>query len=364
MKFRIRYAERLVGLFMLVAFAAFVAILALAGANQRWFARDYHFMTTLGSAAAAAPGTDILMRGFKMGKIEKVALDGDGRVSTRFVLFAEYRQLMRVDSVIEIVTSPIGLGTQILFHPGKGEGLLADGAFVPEAGSVEGQKLIDEGLVDIPKKDDTITRLLAGVNPLIEGAGKTVANLNKTVVEINKALTGEGSSPVARIVTGAAASAEGIDRLVGTATATIGDMDGEVKGLVSRLDDLALNLNHVTANLAKLSDGMSDPKGLVPKLLDPKGSIKSLLDDDNRLFDSLEASVGDIEKTLSGLSKLSNSLNAEVPGIAATILEIRSAVKDAQDVMASLKTNPLLRGGVPTRTEQPAVYQSLREGLE
>lgn len=364
MKFRIKYADRLVGLFLIVALGVLMVILGLAGANQRWFVRDYHFYSILDSAAAAAPGTDIFMRGFKMGKIEKVSLDSDNKVHARFVLFDDYRRLMRTDSVIEIVTSPIGLGTQILFHPGKNDRLLTEGAFVPEAGSAEGQALIEAGKVDIPKKDDTITRLLAGVNPLIENAGKTVANLNKTVVEINKALTGEGSSPVARIVSGAAGTVEGIDRVVGQANTTIANVDGEVKGLVTKLDDLASNLSHVSSNLASLSDGLSDPKGLVPKLLDPKGSIKTLLDDNNRLYDNLAASVSNVEQAVSGLSKLTNSLNAEVPGIAATILDIRGTVKDVQDVLTSLKNNPLLKGGVPTRTEQPAVFQSLREGLQ
>jgi len=364
MKFRVRYADRIVGLFMLVAFAALVAIVAIAGANQRWFVKDYRFVSYLDSASGAQPGAEILTRGFKMGEVEKVALDANGRVRVQFVLYNEYRQLMREDSVIEIVTSPIGLGTQVLFDPGKSEELLKDGAFVPNAGSAVGQALIEEGKVELQKKDDTITRLLAGVNPLIDNVGRTVANLNKTVIEINKAITGEGSTPIARIVTGAAGTVEGVDEFVGKASTTITDVDGEVKGLVSRLDDLTSNLSHVSSNLATLSDGMSDPKGLVTKLLDPKGSIKTLLDDNNRLFDRIDASVADIENAVNGLSKLTNSLNAEVPTIAATVVDLRSTMADAQDVLASLKANPLLRGGVPKRTEEPAIFQSLREGLE
>ena len=42
---------------------------------------------------------------------------------------------------------------------------MTPGSFVPLADSDQGKELIDQGLVDIPTKDDTITRLLAGVNP-------------------------------------------------------------------------------------------------------------------------------------------------------------------------------------------------------
>ena len=36
----------------------------LTGPNRRWFAKDYRFVTSFQSAAGAAPGTSILMKGF------------------------------------------------------------------------------------------------------------------------------------------------------------------------------------------------------------------------------------------------------------------------------------------------------------
>jgi phospholipid/cholesterol/gamma-HCH transport system substrate-binding protein len=363
MKFRIRYADRLVGLFVILALFALVGALVMAGASQRWFARDYRFSTILSSAAAATPGTGIFMRGFQVGKIDRVSLDAGNRVVARFVVYDTYISQVRKNSLIEIVSSPIGLGTQILFHPGKSSEPMAEGSVIPEASSPEGQALIDAELVDLPKKDDTITRLLAGVNPLIENVGKTVVSLNRTLTEVNKALAGEGSTPVARIVGDAAGAVAGVNSFVGHADATVGNIGDEVSGLVGRMDQLADNLTTISANLSKMSAGLSDPTGLVPKLLDPKGSLKTLLDDDNKLYDGLSRSVADIERAVNGLAGVTNSINAEVPGISATILDIKATVKQAQDVLEGLKNNALIRGGVPQRSTQPAVFQSLREGL-
>ena len=363
MKFRIRHADRIVGLFMVLAGFALLGSIAMAGASQRWFAKDPRFRTVLASAAGAAPGTAIFMRGFQVGKIEDLRLDEGNNVIARFSIYGTYRSQVRVDSLIEIVTSPIGLGTQILFHPGKGTELLAEGGLVPEALSKEGKDIIEGDRADIPKKDNTITRLLSGVNPLIDDINRTVESLNRTLTEVNKALTGEGSTPVARIVEEAAGAVKGVNSFVGNADRTIVDLDSRIGTVLTQVDSLAANLSTVSSNLAKLSEGLSDPTGLVPRLLAPEGSIKTLLNDNNALYDGLNRSIAEVQSAVKGLSDVANSLAAEVPGISATILQIDVAVRQAQDVLEGLRNNPLLRGGIPTRTEQPAVFQSLREGL-
>jgi phospholipid/cholesterol/gamma-HCH transport system substrate-binding protein len=381
MKFRIRHADRIVGLFVVLAGFALLGTIAMAGASQRWFAVDYRYVTMLGSAAAASPGTGIFMRGFQVGKIEKVALENETQVRATFVIYDSYHALVRANSIIEIVTSPIGLGTQILFHPGKGDGLLPELSILPEASSPEGQALIEAELVDMPKKDDTITRLLAGVNPLIENINKTVVSLNKTLGEVNKALAGEGSGPVARMLDQAAGAVTGVNGLVGnankaivdinanvsgisgTANKAIGGISDNVSGLIARVDNLASDLNRITANLATMSESLKDPTGLVPKLLAPQGSIKTLLDDDNKLFDQISRSLADVERAISGISRLSSSLAAEMPGISSTILEVKNTLKESQDVIQGLKNNALIKGGIPQRAAEPAVFQSLREGL-
>lgn len=363
MKFRIKHADRIVGLFVLLAVFAILGAIMTAGASQRWFARDYHFVSILSSAAAATPGTGIFMRGFQVGKIVNVRLDAGNQVVARLAIYDTYRAQVRQSSLIEMVSSPIGLGTQILFHPGKGSELIEEDSMIPEASTAEGQAIIEANLVDMPKKDDTISRLLAGMNPLIENAGKTVVSLNRTLTEVNKALEGEGSTPIAGIVGDAAGAVKGINSLVGNANKAIKDINAEVTGLVGRVDQLAANITAVSANLATLSEGLSDPKGLVPKLLDPKGSIKSLLDDNNALYDGLNRSVSDISKAVSGLAGVTNSLKAEMPGISSTIMELQTTLKQAQDVIEGIKNNPLIKDGVPKRADQPSVFQSLREGL-
>jgi phospholipid/cholesterol/gamma-HCH transport system substrate-binding protein len=229
-----------------------------------------------------------------------------------------------------MVTSPIGLGTQLLFHPGKGDKLAEPGSFIPLADSEEGKDLVERGLVDIPVKDDTITRLLAGVNPLIENANKTVVTVNRTLTEINRALAGESSGPLGSIV-------------------------NDASGAVA-------NIQRISKNLEATTDAIRDPTGLVPRLLDAKGSIKTILDDKNELYNSINGSLVEMQKTLKNLQDITGSLSDEMPSIAVTLDESRTAIKQAQDVLIGLKNNPLLKGGIPDRVERQPQSQSMREG--
>jgi phospholipid/cholesterol/gamma-HCH transport system substrate-binding protein len=329
MRFRIKHADQIVGLFVLLAALFLAAGIIFLGANQRWFSKDIRFSTRFSSAAGASPGTAIMMRGFQVGKVTKVRLNDANEVDADFVIYDSYYPKVKLNSLLELVTSPIGLGTQLLFHPGKGDSVAPPGSFIPLADSDEGKDLIDQGLVDIPPKDDTVTRLVASIDPLIENANKTIVTINRTLTEMNRAIAGQSSGPLGSIVTNASDT-------------------------VAHLDAIAKNLEATTA-------AIRDPTGLVPKLLDAKGSLKTILDDKNALYDSINGSIAELQRTLKNVQDISASLNGQMPAIALTIDEGRTAIKQAQDVLTGLKNNPLLRGGIPEKVEREPLSQSMRE---
>jgi phospholipid/cholesterol/gamma-HCH transport system substrate-binding protein len=348
MKFRIKHADKIVGFFVVFAALALAAGIVFLGANQRWFSKDIRFATRFSSASGAQAGTAIMMRGFQVGKVIKVELNDRNEVDAAFVIYDTYYPKAKEHSILELATSPIGLGTQLLFHPGKGEALLEPGSFVPLADSPEGIDLIDQGLVDIPVKDDTVTRLLAGLNPLIENANKTVVTINRTLTEINRALAGQSSGPLGDIVNEASSAATRADAMVA-------DVSRQADELLGQANAIARNLEGATAALR-------DPTGLVPRLLDAKGSVKTLLDDDNALYDRISSSVGELQDTLANIQSITTELSRQMPSISLTIDEGRAAIKQAQDVLTGLRNNPLLKGGIPESPQRQPLSQSLREG--
>ncbi|HOX92628.1 MAG TPA: MlaD family protein, partial [Spirochaetales bacterium] len=168
MKFKIKYMDQIVGLFIIIALALFAVIVILVGMNQRWFAKDYRFHTVFSSAAGVAPGTAITMKGFTVGKIDKISLNENNMVDAQFHIYDTYYPLVVANSVLELTVSPIGLGSSLLFHPGKppvdpltmqvltdpetGLALagvpLAEGSFIPSTASAEGQAILEQELAD------------------------------------------------------------------------------------------------------------------------------------------------------------------------------------------------------------------------
>ena len=94
MKFKIKYADQIVGLFIIVALAMLAVIVILVGVNQRWFAKDYSFWTVFSSANGVSPGTAIVMNGFTVGKIDKISLNDDNKVDVYFHIYDTYYNLV------------------------------------------------------------------------------------------------------------------------------------------------------------------------------------------------------------------------------------------------------------------------------
>lgn len=353
MKLRIRYADQVVGAFVLVAFAMLSFILVAVGSKQRWFARDYRYESRFTSSAGIVAGAPILLAGFQIGRINALSLNDKNEVEVQFVIYDTFVDKVRENSILEVVMSPVGLGTQLLFQPGKSEKVLPERSFIPSYDTPQGRLLVEKGLVVRPPKDDTITQLLANVNPIME-------NVDKLLVQLNGALEGSGTGPLAATVQDAAETVQGINALVADLNKSMDAVRPRVDGIVTDVASMTGSVSTITANIAQGSDAFKDPTGLIPKLLDPKGSLKTLLDDNGVLFNRVDNSLASIEGALSNLQGATSTLAEQMPQIAATIEETRKAIVSAQDVMEGLKNNPLLRGGIPERVGPQAAPTSLR----
>lgn len=311
MKFKIRHADQIVGILAITAILALVFTIFLLGSRQRWFARDYQYVTTFESASGFSAGMPVLYKGFTIGKINQISLNDTDMVEISFVIFDIYNNRVREGSVVELLINPLGLGNQFLFHPGTGETILAEGSHIPRSNSPEGLSYIAMGKVIIPRRDDTISNIIAQVNPFL-------VQLNETLSIVNGAIGGSGSGPLADTMTNATAISNELAASMG-----------------SILDDIS----SITANLEKLSEALSDPRGLVPTLVDPDG----------RLFESIEKSLQSVEGTLNNLEDSSEILKFQFPQLARLIEDIRIAIVQGQDVLEGLRNNPLIRGGIPER---------------
>lgn len=290
MKFKIRYADQIVGVLIIIALLSLIFVVFMLGRTQRWFSRTYSYKTYMTSALGLTRNMAVTCRGYPIGNVKTFHLTDDNMVEVTFALHDQFYDRAREGSLVEMQVSPIGMGSQFIFYPGLG-GELEEGSVVPMHDSPEGKAYIAQGLAYIPPHDDSIAVILSMVNAVLGDIQTTLGGLNVTPNE--KAATALGQSLV--------------------------------------------NVQELTANLAA---DMANPNG-----------IRKILNGDGDSINALEASLVSLAGTLDHIEKATYYLPREMPQILNLLSEARTAVKAAEDVLISLRNNPLLRNGIPEHAQ-------------
>lgn len=330
MKFKIRFADQIVGFFIVLSLVSLVFVIVMLGRSQRWFAKDASFSTILPSAGGLGKNMAVQYRGFTIGNVKTFHLTENDEVEVIFTIHEEYSDRAKQGSVVEMMISPVGLGNQFLFHAGRGE-VLEEGAFIPVAGSAQAQELIRQGLAVELKHDDSISVLMNKASTLLD-------NINRTLAQVNEALgpgtdateIGKMTGSIQRTLSGVEELPQSLDRTIITANRTI-------DGIRAEIEPLLANVNAIVANLNA-----------------PDGLLSSVLDTDKEVYTGLVQSLGSVQAILGNLERATAFIPAQLPQLAGIIADVRVTMKSVEDVLVALTNNPLLKQGVPERIEDQA----------
>jgi phospholipid/cholesterol/gamma-HCH transport system substrate-binding protein len=337
MRFRIRFASQIVGVFLLVAIGLFVFILISMGANQRWFARNFYYYSTFSSARGLSVGMPIEFKGFQIGKITDIELTEDNEVRTTFYIEDRYIDKVHENSILQLVTNPLGLGGGLLFHQGREETEpIPEFSYIPSWNTKEARFLVEQNRVIVPRNQDPVNDILTQLQPILENVNRVLVSLDTAMVQIAGTLSGESQGPMADILR-------------------------EADEAIAQLDTVIANVDTITANLAVASEEMRDPTGLATRLIDPQGSIETFLDDDNEIYDRIDEILEGLNESVAQLEELSRFANDSTPQLAGLLEEGRRTLDTGQDVLEGLANNPLLRGGITRELEQPDTFDSYRD---
>jgi phospholipid/cholesterol/gamma-HCH transport system substrate-binding protein len=322
MKFKIRFADQIVGFFIIIALVVLVFVIFMLGSKQRWFATDYFFKTYLDSASGLGDNMVVQYKGFPIGNVKSFVLTDDDKVEVSFSIYDKYVSRVKQGSLVELRVSPIGLGNQFIFYAGLGEDLLEEGAMVPVVNSPQAENLIKMGLARVPARDDNIAQLLAQVDgimtkfnaELLPELNVVLHDLDDVLVEVKEAFSGTEKTSLGR---------------------TMGGLDDLVN---NNLEPILEDIKNISGDLETLAAQLVDPDGLVFTVLDTEGAV----------YTNLESSLRSISGALGNLEKTTAVLPAQVPGM---ISELRDVLKSAEDVLTALLNNPLLKKGVPPPVE-------------
>jgi phospholipid/cholesterol/gamma-HCH transport system substrate-binding protein len=402
MKLRYRLANQVVGVFVILAMALTVALLVLMGANQRWFRQNYEYFARLDSAKDVSVGMSISFRGFTIGRVTDISLTDENEVNVDFTIQEEYIDKVTADSIIQIVSNPLG-GGEIIFHQGREvTPPLPEGTQIPIYDSKQGLRLREENRVIVLRDADqigqilgTVERTLLSIEPTINEVNVIVASVAGLVDEMTGILSGQNTDgPITDILVSVDETVMALQRtvdrantavsevvslvnqtvgdVVTLANTTMGDLTTSATGFIdstsTQVDSLLDNVGVIAGNVEQTTAALADPTGLIPRLLDPSGSIATLLDDDDELYNeilgiigSVQASINDLNSSLQQVAEFTSYLNTTQPQITSLLEEGRQTLTTSQDVLEGLRNNPLLRGGIPEAQEQPSTFQSVRD---
>ncbi|MDR3146460.1 MAG: MlaD family protein [Treponema sp.] len=319
MRFRIRFVDQIVGVFIVIALLLVIFVIFMLGSHQRWFARDYLFKAYFDSALGLNPNMVVQYKGFTIGNIKALALTEEDTVEVTIAIFDSYVDRVREGSLVELVVSPIGLGNQFRFYAGLGRPL-EEGETLPAVNSPEGKALSVRGLTNVPRHEDSINLILSRANTLLD-------SVNTLAFRIQAAMEGERDTSLGRIV-------GNTEEMAGSVSTLADELRVSLEGILA-------DVRPIIGNLETLSDTLADPEGLIPTVLDTRGEV----------YTNLESSLKSITAILRNLEKTADFVPTQLPGIAGTLEELREAVASAQDVLSALLNNPLLRKGVPERVQ-------------
>jgi phospholipid/cholesterol/gamma-HCH transport system substrate-binding protein len=340
-KFTIRYADKVVGALVILAVAAVAFVVFMLGSSQRWFSRDYNFITYFDSASGLSKNMPLQYKGFTLGRLKSFDLTQDDRVEVKLVIFDTYISRVNEGSMVDLEVSPIGLGNHFLFYPGLGLEPLAEGELIPSVTSFEGQALLADGLGYIPKHDDSISLILSRVSVLLE-------TVNNVAVELEGAFAGSEATSLGRTIGSVEKTVAGVQQMTSDIPA---DITRTVDTLTATMDTILEDLRPILANLQTLSADISDPDGTVAAILNAEGPV----------YTNLISSLNSVSGTLRNLERTTDFIPAQLPQVAAMIIELRTVLESVDKVLVSLTNNPLLKNGVPPRVETQPTGTSLRD---
>ncbi|MCL2706424.1 MAG: MlaD family protein [Spirochaetaceae bacterium] len=322
MKFKIKYADKIVGIFIIIGFLSISVFLIFIGINQRWFSKNYYYNTKFLTADGLKVGMPIKYKGFQIGIIDKVRLGKENDVEVDFYLYGEYIDIIVPNTIIQKITSPIGLGSDIIIHPGPSSAEhIPENSYIPSFNMPEAKALIEAGLVDISGGDNIIDQL----TPVI-------SNLTLLLESLDKTLKGEADISAGLIVK---------------------NFEGITTEIADNIKNIFKDVENIIKNISTLSNDIADPNN----------SIAAITKDDSEIYRQIDEILINLNNTIAELNDFINYLNNSTPQITGVLEESRGALKEGTAVMEGLKNNPLLKKGITQQKEQEGTQFSIREEI-
>lgn len=264
---RFRHLEAKIGLFVLLALIGCLAVVAFIAAENDLFTPQYRLRFTVDKGTGFAKGMPVKLSGFRIGRIESIALNQEAKVDVVIQIDAQYQKWIREDSLARLDKEGI-VGDSIIEisagSPAKPE--LRDGDVI----AYEKTKTIEENVADIAEKFKPVLLevrdIISYVNDPQGDIKQSLANIEKLTHDLQQT-RGKADRLIDGTTNDIHAAAGNINALVAHADrsfssldtslvkldSVIGNVDRQLPQLLAKLDATLANAERISADLRQAS---------------------------------------------------------------------------------------------------------------
>lgn len=172
---RFRHLERKIGLFILIALAGIILVVALVGVQRGIFTKNYLLHFTVDRGTGFSKGMPVKLSGFRIGRITDLALNEQAMVAITIEVDHKYKKWIRSDSTVKLVK----------------EGLVGDSIVEVAVGSLDKPEIKDgESITYIKTKglDAMADEIAEKVKPVLNEVRDIIAYINDPNSDLKKTL--------------------------------------------------------------------------------------------------------------------------------------------------------------------------------
>lgn len=302
--------------FIFVILLVILGIIGFTVWKQEWFRPVKKYYVIADTSEGLQKGMSVRLSGFRIGKAEKIVLEGPGKVRVDIRVFTEYAHYIRQEALTKV----------------RGENLIGDRFIEVKLEDQAGisPELPEGSRIDFERSksiEDVVAVLEAKFTPIVDGLGelavtlpKTAKRLDETVEQATGLLT-DLRSEEGDLMSGLATFSEAINEINELAVTLRSDDGGIMEGIAS-FNSAADTLN------TKLGPLVDDLKAGAETLKGAAGEAEALFANTNAMIDDIDDAV---DKSM-----------PEVPGM---VKKGSDAVEKADDVIDSVRNMwPIRRG--------------------
>ncbi|MCP5054892.1 MAG: MCE family protein [bacterium] len=325
MNFKFKHAEKIVGIFVLVALIILVSTVIVIAISHKMFVTTHPYYTKLSEATGLSSSTPLNFKGYNIGRVKSFKLDRENNIDVELAIYSEYKEKILKGCAIYRQSNPItGETSLVLLLPrfsdvsstarrrGFGDFPQPEGSYIPSLDMPDGQRLVENDLVEMSGDSVTI---------LFDDAKMFFSNL-RNEFQLKKDSFKDFFQKLADVSDSLVRNRAIFDHL----HRLLNPEGGPVFETVERFAQMSKRLQIAVDRMDQMLENYKDPDGLMLKMLKMD---RSKLEE---MFQNLNNNLLALQKMLEGLTEQS-PLMAEV-------------LEKTRKTLEAVNNNPFLRGGI------------------